>query len=109
MAGLNPALMQAGDHELQKIVTAIKASPDWTRGRSAIFTVWDENDYSNQPNINKVALIVDANFGPHGLMSSAYYNSFSLLKTMEGALGLPCLNHACDANTNAMTDLLGAK
>jgi hypothetical protein len=108
LAGLNPALMQAGDHEVQKIVTAIKASPDWQRGHSAIIAVWDENDYSNQPNINKVALIIDANFGPHGLMSSAYYNSFSLLKTMEGALGLPCLNHACDANTNAMTDLLGA-
>jgi phosphatidylinositol-3-phosphatase len=106
LAGLNPALMQAGDQEMQKIVTAIKASPSWQRDRSAIIAVWDENDYSNQPNVNRVALIVDANFGPHGVRSFTYYNSFSLLKTIEGALGLPCLNHACDANTAAMTDLL---
>ncbi len=106
LQGLNPALMQAGDQELQKLVTAIKASPTWQRERSAIIAVWDENDYSNQPNINRVPMIIDTNFGRHGVRSFTYYNSFSLLKTIEGALGLPCLNHACDANTAAMTDLL---
>ena len=34
------------------------------------------------------------------------YNHFSLLKTIEGALGLPCLNHACDSSVNVMFDLL---
>lgn len=105
--GLNPALIQLGDLALKKIVTAIKASPQWSQGRNAIFVVWDENDYSNQPNINKVAMIVDANFGPHAVRSRVYYNQFSLLKTLEGALDLPCLNHACDAATAAMTDLIG--
>ena len=106
-AGLNPALIQQGDRTLQRIVTAIKASPQWSEGRNAIFIVWDENDYSNQPNINRVPLIVDANFGPKGVISKTYYNHFSLLKTLESALYLPCLNHACDDDTAVMTDLIG--
>ena len=36
-----------------------------------------------------------------------YYTHFSLLKTVETALGLPCLNHACDASTAVMSDLFG--
>jgi hypothetical protein len=106
-AGLNPALMQRGDITLQQIVTSIKASPVWKQGRNAIVTVWDENDYSTAPNTNKVLLIVDTNYGSHGLQSAAPYNHFSLLKSIEGGLGLPCLNHACDSNVNVMSDLFG--
>ncbi len=106
-AGLNPALIQLGDLALGKIVRAIKASPSWSVGKSAIIAVWDENDYSTQPNINQVPLIVDTNFGAHPVTSATYYNHFSLLKTIEGALGLPCLNHACDAATVVMSDLIG--
>ncbi|MBV8500455.1 MAG: hypothetical protein JO006_01910 [Paucibacter sp.] len=106
-AGLNPALIQAGDVAVRKIVQAIHASKAW-RGegrRSAIVVLWDENDYSTAPNTNQVMLIVDTNYGAHGVVSSQRYNHFSLLKTIEGALGLPCLNHACDANVNVMSDL----
>ena len=35
----------------------------------------------------------------------SYYTHFSLLKTIEGGFGLPCLNHACDADVQAMADL----
>ena len=34
--GLNPALIQQGDIALQKVVTAIKGSPVWTKGNNAI-------------------------------------------------------------------------
>ena len=44
--GLNPSLILQGDLALQRIVTAIKASPVWSDSRSAIVVVWDENDYS---------------------------------------------------------------
>lgn len=67
--------------------------------------LWDENDYSTVPNTNQVMLIVDTNYGAHGVVSSRRYNHFSLLKTIEGALGLPCLNHACDASVDVMSDL----
>jgi phosphatidylinositol-3-phosphatase len=104
-AGLNPALMAAGDAALRRLVTAIKASPVWFQSRNAIVILWDENDYSIAPNVNQVLVIVDTSYGVHGIQSSQAYNHFSLLKSMEGALGLPCLNHACDSNVNVMSDL----
>ena len=106
-AGLNPALMQRGDVALKQVVTAIKQSPVWKQSKSAIVVVWDEDDYSISPTTNKVLVIVDTNYGSHGVQSSASYNHFSLLKSVEGALGLPCLNHACDATVNVMSDLFG--
>jgi phosphatidylinositol-3-phosphatase len=106
-AGLNPALIRLGDQVVQKIVGSIHASPAWKSGHAAIIVVWDENDYSVQPIINKVVTIVDTNYGFHGLQSGEYYTHFSLLRSIEGGFGLPCLNHACDASTRAMTDLFG--
>jgi hypothetical protein len=104
-AGLNPALMHLGDVTVQKLVTAIKSSPVWSTGQNAIVVLWDENDYSYAPNTNQVLVIVDKNYGIHGAQSSVPYNHFSLLKSMEAAFGLPCLNHACDSNVSVMSDL----
>ncbi len=104
-AGLNPALTILGDQEVEKLVKGIHASSVWTRGRNAIVVVWDENDYSVQPITNRVVTIVDTNYGVHGIRSSEFYTHFSLLRSIEGGLGLPCLNHACDAGTNTMTDM----
>jgi len=108
-AGLNPALIYMGDVTVQKLVTAIKASPAWTKGNNAIVVVWDENDYSLAPNINQVMLIVDTNYGVHGLQSPVRYNHFSLLKSLQAGFGLPCLNHACDASVPVMSDLFRAR
>lgn len=103
--GLNPGLMDVGDQEIQAIVQAIKASPVWTHGRTAIVITWDENDYSVSPTTNQVLTIVDKNYGARGVMSNNYYTHFSLLKSIESGLGLPCLNHACDKSTAVMKDL----
>jgi hypothetical protein len=105
--GLNPALMALGDQVLQKIVTAIHASPAWKNGHGAIITIWDEDDYSISPTVNRVAAIVDTNYGFHEITSHEFYTHFSLLRSIEGGFKLPCLNHACDASTQAMTDLFG--
>jgi hypothetical protein len=106
-SGLNPALIYEGDVTLQRLVTAIKSSQAWQEGNNAIAVVWDENDYSLAPNVNQVVLIVDTNYGAHGVQSSRRYTHFSLLKSVEAGLGLPCLNHACDAGVNTMSDLFG--
>jgi hypothetical protein len=116
-AGLNPGLIQQGDVTIQRVVEAIKVSPAWREGRNAIVVVWDENDYSGLPNStngvfplqnqNNVVLTVELNRGEHGVTSSAPYNSFSLLKSIEAGFGLPCLNHACDNNVRVMSDLFG--
>lgn len=103
--GLNPALIYAGDQSLRTIVKAIHNSRVWHDDRSAIVVVWDEDDYSVSPTVNRVLTIVDTNYGRHGVQSANFYTHFSVLKTIEGALELPCLNHACDASTHVMSDL----
>jgi hypothetical protein len=108
-AGLNPALILLGDQAVQKIVTAIRESPVWKTGHTAIILIWDENDYAVQPIINQVVATVDTNYGTHGKQSAQFYTHFSLLRSIEGGLHLPCLNHACDASTAAMTDLFAEK
>ncbi len=106
-AGLNPALIYRGDLSVQRLVTAIHNSPAWRRGNNAIVVTWDENDYSLAPNTNRVMTIVDTNYGAHHLPSAQFYTHFSLVKSLEAGFGLPCLNHACDAGVNVMSDLFG--
>jgi len=106
-SGLNPALITLGDQAVQKIVNSIHASSVWKKGKNAIVVIWDENDYSQQPITNQVMAIVDTNYGFHQLQSGVFYDHYSLLRTLEGGFKLPCLNHACDASTLAMTDLFG--
>ena len=104
-SGLNPALIYQGDVTVEKLVTAIHNSPAWREGRNAIVLLWDENDYSLAPNINQVLLTVDTNYGSRGVQSRQFYTHFSLLKSLESGLSLPCLNHACDSSVNVMSDL----
>jgi hypothetical protein len=104
-AGLNPALIFRGDVTVQRLVHAIKHSEAWENGKNAIVVVWDENDYSLSPNNNQVVLIVDTNYGAHGVKSAKRYTHFSLLKSLESAFDLPCLNHACDKDVAVMSDL----
>ena len=108
-AGLNPALIQRGDITVQRLVAAIHGSPVWSQGKTAIVILWDENDYATAPETNQVGLIVVTNYGYYGVRSGVRYDHFSLLKTIEAGFGLPCLNHACDANENVMSDLFAAK
>jgi hypothetical protein len=104
--GLNPALILAGDAELRVLVEAIRNSPGWREGNNAIAIVWDEDDYSIYPTNNRVPLIVVSNQEDNqGHQSTQFYTHFSLLKTMEAGFGLPCLNNACDANVNVISDL----
>ena len=108
-ASLNPALIQLGDNAVNKIVTSIKLSPVWKSGNNAIVVVWDENDYSGVPNTNQVVAIVETSKGRSGVKSNQLYSHFSLLKTLEGAFGLPCLNYACNPAVNVMSDLFTAQ
>ena len=96
-------VIQMGDATVEKLVTAIKTSAVWKEGRNAIIVMWDENDFSNSPNL--VGMIVDTNYGVHGLQSGKPYNHHSLLKTLEAGFGLDCLNHACDGNVQVMSDV----
>jgi hypothetical protein len=127
--GLNPGLAEQADVTVRKIVNSIKASAAWDDGSNAIVIVWDENDYSGlaaaqapntlfpAQNQNLVVLTVETNGrhdrdrdghgGAGGVKSSRFYNSYSLLKSMESGFRLPCLNHACDSDVKVMSDLFG--
>lgn len=107
--GLNQGLIYQGDVTVQRIVTAIKSSRAWQEGHNAIVVVWDENDYSVAPTTNQVLLIVDTNYGRHGVKSPQFYDHYSLLRTLEAGFGLPCLNHACDKQSHVMSDLFADK
>jgi hypothetical protein len=107
--GLNPALISIGDQTVQNLVEAIHGSPAWKEGRNAIVVLWDENDYTATPITNKVLLIVETNHGDDdpGVHSKQFYTHFSLLKSLESAFGVSCLNHACDAGVHVMSDVFG--
>jgi phosphatidylinositol-3-phosphatase len=96
-------VIQMGDATVHKLVSAIKSSSAWKEGRNVIIVMWDENDFSNSPNL--VAMIVDTNYGVHGVRSGTPYNHHALLKTLEAGFGLDCLNHACDGDVQIMSDL----
>jgi hypothetical protein len=106
--GLNPALIYQGDLTLRTLVNAIHNSPVWQEGHNAIVIVWDENDYSVLPTTNQVLLTVETNYGKHGVRSGRFYTHFSLLKSLESGFRLPCLNHACDASADVMTELFAS-
>jgi hypothetical protein len=55
--------------------------------------------------VNQVVVIVDTNYGVHGVSSARRYTHFSLLKSLEAGFRLPCLNHACDEQVAVMSDL----
>jgi len=57
--------MAQGDATLGKIVTGIKASPAWKRGRNAIVLVWDENDFTNAA--NRVVMLVETSYGANAM------------------------------------------
>jgi phosphatidylinositol-3-phosphatase len=98
-----------GDIFLQNTVTAITQSPSFTKN-SAIFIVWDENDYSGQlscctspPDLSVIggghatAVVVTKNGKPR--KSAMPTNHYSLLATIEDGFNLPRLGNAQNANT----------
>jgi phosphatidylinositol-3-phosphatase len=94
--------IQTGDSWLQKQVPAILASPAFTAQNSLLAITWDEGDLSN----NQVPLIL---LGSHVLpdgLSGVGYNHYSLLHTVEAALGLGTLTSS-DAGAALLADLVG--
>jgi phosphatidylinositol-3-phosphatase len=98
-------LLAQGDAEVAKLVNGIHASPIWKDGRNAIVLVWDENDFTNAP--NNVVMLVETNYAQNGRVDPTVYDHFSLLRTLQAAFGLPCLNHSCDPTSKVMNVMFG--
>ena len=61
-----------------------------------MFITWDEGEGFLG---NKVATLVISKAVPQGFQSAVAHDHYSLLRTIEDAWGLGCLNHTCTANT----------
>ena len=95
-------IIALGDAFIQSLVPQIMHSSAWNEG-SVIVITWDEGNTSagccKSPAGNgggNVPLIVITSQGPHHIvLSSADYNHYSLLGTIEQLWGLSCLANTC--------------
>ena len=87
----------AGDSFLKGFVPKILNSGAWRDG-GALFITWDEGT-TNAGGGGRVPLIVISNRVPKGFQSATAHNHYSLVRTIEEAWGLGCLNESCKANT----------
>jgi len=84
-----------GDAFLQSFVPTILNSSAWQQN-GVLFIVWDEDEGSSSS--NRIAALVIANKVRPGFQSAVAHNHYSLLRTIEDAWGLGCLNQTCNAN-----------
>ena len=82
-----------GDYWLKWFVPKVLASPEYQNGNLILFLTWDESDSSGS---NHIPTIVVAPTVPAGVRVSTTFNHYSLLKTTESILGVPCLVNACN-------------
>ena len=87
----------AGDDFLKGFVPKILNSRAWQDG-GVLFITWDEG-LTSLGGGGQVPLLVISNRVPKGFRSSVEHNHYSLLRTVEDAWGLGCLNQACAASS----------
>lgn len=104
-------LVGAADAYLATLVSQITNSSFWLIGNNAIIITWDEGSSGAgccdaYPGGGHVATIVITSHGPRGRTDGAYYNHYSLLRSIEQVFGLGCIQFTCDAKAIApMTSL----
>ena len=84
-----------GDSFLHGFVPTILNSPAWQQG-GVIFIVWDESEAL--VGRNQVPALVISTAVPEGFQSNVAHDHYSLLRTIEDAWGLDCLNKSCGAS-----------
>jgi YVTN family beta-propeller protein len=79
----------AGDEFLAAELGAIMRSPAWRTQRSLAIITFDEDGYDNQRPAQRVATVMLGSSGVRqGYVSHVRYTHYSLLRTIEAALGL---------------------
>ena len=115
-------LVRRGDAYVRDLIGLIQGSPIWANGNTAIVLTWDEDGKldripgsvqsccvpidAHNPGGGRIPTIVITNHGPRGVVDDTPYDHYSLLRTIEDALGLDGhLRHAGDATVLPMTPL----
>ena len=94
----------AGDTWLSQNMPTILNSPAFKTQRSLLAVVWDEDDGSEG---NRVAAIFEGPQVKVGFHSTATYNHYSLLRTLEVSLGVSPLT-SNDGNATPIADIFGS-
>ena len=89
-------LVTVGDQYLGQLVAQITGASFWAKGNNAIDVVYDEGDTSVGGG-GQVANVVITSHGPRHLQDPGAYSHYSLLQTILGNFGLPCLQNSCTA------------
>jgi len=85
-----------GDAFLARFVPRILASPSWQSG-GVLFITFDEGKGSGT-HPDRVATLMISSRVSAGFRSTVYHTHYSLLRTVEAAWGLGCLDRSCGAN-----------
>ena len=92
---MHSAPTATGDAFLMDFVPLITSSPAFADGLLVI--TWDEGT-SDQGGGGQVAtLVISPLLASSGIQSSVAHSHYSLLRTIEDGLGLPCLSNSCQA------------
>ncbi len=95
----------AGDRFLKAQLTQIMRSPAWRTQRSLAMITWDEDAYDHERPAQWVPTLVLGSTGvKRGYSSPLRYTHYSLLRTIEGALGLGTLT-ANDRYADPVNDI----
>jgi Phosphoesterase family len=97
----NQHLVAVGDAYLGHLVSEITRARFWARGNNAIAITYDNGDNSAgccdaNPGGGQIATIVITSHGPRGVKDDTPANHYSLLSSIQHALGLGCLQFTCD-------------
>jgi YVTN family beta-propeller protein len=84
--------IRAGDRFLAKELGEIMDSPAWQAQRSLAIITFDEDAVDHQQPAQRIPTLILASTGVrHGYVSKVRYTHYSLLRTIEAALGLKTL------------------
>ncbi|HEX4255567.1 MAG TPA: alkaline phosphatase family protein, partial [Streptosporangiaceae bacterium] len=97
----NQHLVAQGDAYLGQLISKITSAPLWARGNNAIAVTFDNGDDTKgccdaSPGGGQVATIVITSHGPRAVTDAAQANHYSLLSSIQHALGVGCLANTCD-------------
>jgi YVTN family beta-propeller protein len=100
--------IRAGDRFLANQLGQIMRSPAWHSQRSLAIITFDEDAYDHERPAQRVSTVVLGSAGVRrGYVSPARYTHYSLLRTIEGALGLGMLT-ANDRYAQPVNDVFTA-
>ncbi|MGH9418713.1 MAG: alkaline phosphatase family protein, partial [Thermoanaerobaculia bacterium] len=93
---MHSAPVATGDAFLKDFVPLITGSPAFAD--SLLVITWDEGNWGIGGGGHVATLVISPLLAHPGMQSTVAHDHYSLLRTIEDGLGLPCLANSCQAN-----------